>query len=146
MYKKFLSVISVAAIATSVCAGLSFKETYAAESYPIQEFLMGIADTDRNVNISGNSLKSDIFNGTGSEKWSLNYISDGVYEIAGNGGILTANNNSVTIEKDSDKASQRWKIESVQKDFDGYNLYYKIVSNEDKALTFNPEFRYFCIV
>lgn len=143
MYKKFLSVISVATLATSFCCinTDSAVESYAAESYPVQEFLIGIADTDRNVNVSGASIKSDVFNGTDSEKWSLNYVSDGVYEIAGNGGVLTASSNGTVIEKDSDKASQRWKIEGVQKDFDGYNLYYKIVSSEDssKALTFSPD-------
>lgn len=134
--------VSVATLATSFCCmDLGSVETYASESYPVQEFLIVIADTDRNINVSGNSVRSDIFNGTDSEKWFLNYVSDGVYEIAGNGGILTANGNGIAIEKDSDKPSQRWKIEGVQKDFDGYNLYYKIVSNEDnsKALTFSPD-------
>lgn len=140
MHRKFLSVLSSAIILTAVCGDFDFKETYAAESYPVQEFMLSIADTDRNVNVSGTLLKSDIFNGTDSEKWSLTYVSDGVYEIAGNGGVITGSGNNVTIEKDSDKTSQRWRIEGVQKDFDGYNLYYKIVSNEDtsKALTFNP--------
>lgn len=142
MYKKFLSVVSVAVLATSFCCmDTGSVESYAAESYPVQEFLIGIADTDRNVNVSGASIKSDVFNGTDSEKWSLNYVSDGVYEIAGNGGVLTVSGNGTAIEKDSDKASQRWKIEGVQKDFDGYDLYYKIVSSEDssKALTFSPD-------
>lgn len=38
-------------------------------------------------------------------------------------------------------SAQRWNIVGVQNDFDGYALYYKIVSNADsnQALTFSPE-------
>ncbi|MDE6789813.1 MAG: RICIN domain-containing protein, partial [Ruminococcus sp.] len=44
----------------------------------------------------------------------------------------------VSLAADSDGANQRWKIESVQKDFEGFDLYYKITSNVDstKALTY----------
>lgn len=119
----------------------------AAVSYPVQEFRMGIGDTNRNVNISGYSdgslLNSWTTNGADNEKWTLNYISDGVYEIvnAATGYVMTNNNGSCTIAKDIDGANQRWQITGVEKDFDGYYLYYKIVSNGDtsQALTFQPE-------
>lgn len=143
--KKIVStVLSVTTMIAAIPLGFKAErfEAFAAESYPVQKFLMGISDTDRSVNASGTSLKSDTSNGTSSEEWSLNYVSDGVYEIVSgaNGNILTSSGNGVTLAKDTDSASQRWKIEGVQKDFDGYYLYYKVVSNADssKALTFNP--------
>lgn len=112
----------------------------AAVSYPVQYFRMGMADTDANVNASGTSVAPGAQNGTNAEKWSLNYVSAGVYEIvsADSGLILTANGSGVGLAKDTDAAGQRWKIEGVQKDFDGYDLYYKITSNADssKSLTY----------
>ncbi|MBR3631338.1 MAG: RICIN domain-containing protein [Oscillospiraceae bacterium] len=112
----------------------------AAVSYPVQYFRLGMADTDANVNASGASLAPGDQNGTNAEKWSLNWISDGVFEIvsADSGLILTVNGSGVSLAKDTDAAGQRWKIEGVKKDFDGYYLYYKITSNADssKALTF----------
>ncbi len=120
----------------------------AAVSYPVQEFLMGIGDTNRNVNISamdaGTPATSAKQSGTDNEKWTLNYIDAGVYEIvsAASGQVLTADASGyATLTVDTDAANQRWKIASVEKDYDGYALYYSIVSNADsnKALTFIPE-------
>ncbi len=116
-------------------------------SYPVQQFRMGIADTNRNVNISeaesGAPVTSDRNNGTSAENWYLNYISAGVYEIvsADTGLVLTAESGSCTVSADTDAANQRWNITSVQKDFEGFDLYYKITSNADssKALTFTPD-------
>ena len=72
---------------------------------------------------------------------SLNYISAGVYEIVNSktGLLVTSENGVAKLLKDTDAANQRWKIESVQKDFDGYSLYYKVVSNADSkvGLTFD---------
>lgn len=138
------TILSAVTLITAIpfCSDNSLINVSAAETYPVQKFLMGISDTDRSVNASGSILKSDTSNGTKAEKWSLNYVSDGVYEIVSSesGNILTSSGNSVTLDKDTDNASQRWKIEGVQKDYDGYYLYYKVVSNTDssKALTFNP--------
>ncbi|MDE5765379.1 MAG: RICIN domain-containing protein [Ruminococcus sp.] len=113
---------------------------YAASSYPVQEFRLAMADTDHNVTASGVQLAPAELEGTNSEKWSLNYVSDGVYEIvnSSNGYILTANGSGVTLAADTDGTNQRWKIEGVQKDFEGFDLYYKITSNADstKALTY----------
>ena len=113
----------------------------AAVSYPVQYFRLGMADTDANVNASEARLIPDAQNGTNAEKWSLNWVQSGVYEIvsADSGLILTANGSGVSLAKDTDGANQRWKIEGVKKDFDGYYLYYKITSNADssKALSFS---------
>ncbi|OUM62702.1 carbohydrate-binding module family 13 protein [Piromyces sp. E2] len=49
------------------------------------------------------------------------------------GKILTINGNSVFLDNDNDNSNQRWTIEGVQKDYDGYYLYYKITSNYDKS-------------
>lgn len=126
--------------------GLFFSTgVFAAVDYPKQEFRFGIADTDRNITIlkaeEGSTLTSSNIQGTLDEKWTLNYISAGVYEIVNSktGLLVTSENGVAKLLKDTDAANQRWKIESVQKDFDGYSLYYKVVSNADSkvGLTFD---------
>ena len=42
----------------------------------------------------------------------------------------------VSLSDNSNAEEQNWKIEGVDKDFDGYYLYYKITSNSSKALTY----------
>lgn len=135
-------------IFTGIVAAPVFCQTAeAAESYPVQKFRIGISNTNRNVCTSGTSdgvlLSSQTTSGTDREKWTLNYISDGVYEIvsAATGYVMTNSGSSCTIAKDTDAANQRWEITGTEKDFDGYFLYYKIVSHADttQALTFSPE-------
>lgn len=134
-------VMSLSAVVFS--ADTQFVDTIdanAAEAYPVQEFLMGISDTNQNVNASGTILETDAQNGSNTEKWSLNFVSDGVFEIVSSdsGNILTAGSNGVSLAKDIDGADQRWRIDGVQKDFDGYYLYYKITNNvSGKALTYS---------
>ena len=136
----------VAKIATfSTIFGAGAISAFAAVDYPVQEFRFGIGNTDRNITISGKNagdyLSSASIKGTTDEKWSLNYISAGVYEIVNSatGMIVTNENGLATLAKDTDGANQRWKIEAIEKDFDGYDLYYKVVSNADptQALTFD---------
>lgn len=126
--------------------GLFFSTgVFAAVDYPKQEFRFGIADTDRNITIlkaeEGSTLTSSKIQGILDEKWTLNFISTGVYEIVNSktGLLVTSENGVAKLLKDTDAANQRWKIESVQKDFDGYSLYYKVVSNADSkvGLTFD---------
>jgi len=126
--------------------GLFFSTgVFAAVDYPKQEFRFGIADTDRNITIlkaeEGSTLTSSKIQGSLDEKWTLNFISTGVYEIVNSktGLLVTSENGVAKLLKDIDAANQRWKIESVQKDFDGYALYYKVVSNADSkvGLTFD---------
>lgn len=115
----------------------------AASSYPVQEFRLGIFDTNRNVNLVDGAVTSAKLNGTDTEKWSVNFVSDGVFELMSSNGstLLTASGTAVTAAADTNAASQRWQIIPVQNDFDGYALYYKVVSNADtsKALTFDPD-------
>ena len=109
-------------------------------SYPLQYFRIGIGDTDNNIVISGTSLVPSHHSGKSHEKWYVNYKSAGVFQIcnASNNQVLTANGQSVSVANNSNSAAQNWKIEGVQKDYDGYYLYYKITSNADssKALTY----------
>ena len=147
--------VSAAAFDPAGLAQMSVKASAAASdfSYPVQQFRMGIADTNRNVNISaaeaGAPVTSAKNNGTSAENWYLNYISAGVYEIvsADTGLVLTAESGYCTVSSDTDAANQRWNITSVQKDFEGYDLYYKITSNADssKALTFTPDTNSFAL-
>lgn len=123
---------------------LSGTAEAADASYPVQEFRMGISDTDRNINLhsdeTGDYLSTQTQNGTAAEKWYLHYVSAGVYEIvsAQTGCIITNENGLAVMSPDTDGANQRWKIVPVEQDFEGYDLYYKIVSNADNgaALTF----------
>lgn len=141
--KKIIAGFTSAAVLCSlaaVCLPNEAEVSAADTSYPLQYFRLGMADTDANVNAAGNSLAPASANGTNAEKWSLNWVSEGVYEIvsADSGKILTANGSGISLAADSDGASQRWKIEVVQKDFEGFGLYYKITSNADssKVLTY----------
>ena len=144
IHRKLLSVMTALTVcaASGVLTGISDEELHAqaAASYPVQEFRLAMADTDNNITASGAALMPSVLQGTDAEKWSLHYVSDGVFEIASsaNGYILTANGSNVTLAADTDGAAQRWKIEGVEKDFEGNYLYYKIVSNADasKSLTY----------
>ncbi|MBQ8724688.1 MAG: RICIN domain-containing protein, partial [Oscillospiraceae bacterium] len=93
----------------------------AAASYPVQRFQIGISDTNRNVNAEDSFVKSAVQNGTSAENWTLNFVSSGVFEIvsSANGQVLTSNGSDVALANDSDGANQRWKIEGVDKDYDG---------------------------
>ncbi|MBQ8724934.1 MAG: RICIN domain-containing protein [Oscillospiraceae bacterium] len=155
--KKFKRIFSgfIAAVtvftAMPAIASTSTETAEAAASYPVQEFRIGISNTNRNVNITGTTAGSQLnswtTNGVDNEKWTLNYISAGVYEIVNvaTGMVITGNGSgAVTIAADSNGAAQRWKIEGVQKDFEGYYLYYKITNNSTgQALTFLPDGNYF---
>lgn len=117
----------------------------ASADYPVQEFRLAIGDTSQNISISdtknGSYLNSQKIQGTQNEKWSLNYVSNGTYEIVNSatGYIVTNNNGRAAIAPDVDGANQRWNIVGVDKDFEGYYINYKIVSSSDSntALTFN---------
>ena len=138
-----LSAVTVVTCAAGVMHMLTETTAEAAASYPLQRFQMGISDTNRNVNAEDSSVKSAVQNGTSAENWTLNYIEGGVCEIVStaNGQILTSNGSDIALSNDTDGANQRWKIEGVEKDYDGYYLYYKIVSNADasQALTFSTD-------
>ncbi|MDE6089007.1 MAG: RICIN domain-containing protein [Oscillospiraceae bacterium] len=143
IHKRILSALTSAGICASAFSGIlpgnlsGEISVYAAENYPVQEFRLAMADTDNHITASGTALMPSEMQGTDAEKWSLNYVSDGVFEIvsSSNGYILTANDSGVTLAVDNDGANQRWKIEGVEKDFDGYYLYYKITSNADSTKT-----------
>ena len=109
-------------------------------SYPLQYFRIGIGNTDNNVVASGSSLSPSHHTGKNIEKWYLNYKSANTFQIANasNNQLLTANGSKVTLSNDSNSSSQNWTIEGVQKDYDGYYLYYKIINSGDnsKALTY----------
>lgn len=121
----------------------------ASTTYPVQELRFGIGDTDRSISISDTteqayiSSLSEFDAGTDAAKWYLNYISAGVYEIVNSatGYLLTDENGLAVTSPDVDGNNQRWQITAVQQDSEGYDLYYKIVSNADSnaALTFDAD-------
>ncbi|MGN0484327.1 MAG: RICIN domain-containing protein, partial [Lachnospiraceae bacterium] len=116
-------------------------------AYPVQKFRIGIGDTNRNINISGfgdhSALNSWITNGEENEKWYLQYMQEGVYKIINSrtGKLITAQAGGCTIASDENSSAQLWKIEGVEKDFNGAYLYYKITSVADpnQALTFRTD-------
>ena len=109
-------------------------------SYPLQYFRIGIGNTDNNIVASDSSLAPSHHTGKNNEKWYLNYKSSNSFQIvnASNNQVLTANGSKVTLSNNSNSSSQNWTIEGVQKDYDGYYLYYKIINSRDnsKALTY----------
>ena len=109
-------------------------------SYPLQYFRIGIGNTDNNVVASDSSLAPSHHTGKNIEKWYLNYKSANSFQIvnASNNQLLTADGSKVTLSNNSNSSSQNWTIEGVQKDYDGYYLYYKIINSGDnsKALTY----------
>lgn len=115
----------------------------ASETYPVQQFRLGIGDTDRVVSSTEEAaLHSQQMDGTVQEKWSLHYVSEGVYEIVSSatGEVVTYQNGTCVLAPDTDQPSQCWQITAVEQDFEGYDLYYKITSVEDNSLsmTFQP--------
>lgn len=120
-----------------------------AATFPIQEFRFGIYNTNRNISKAADEyVSSSTATGGDSEKFHLNYIREGVFEIANkNGELMTSKNGLAIFSKDADDKSKRWSIRGVQKDFDGYYLYYKVVSCADTnlALTFKPNTNSFAL-
>lgn len=152
LFKKITGITVSAIMSLSVVTANEFisdksQLTAAAAdfTYPVQEFRIAVSDTNRNLNIysseEGSYLNSQTLCGTDNEKWYLNYINEGVYEIVSSetGYLITNENGFAVMKKDTDGENQRWKIEAVEQDFDGFDLYYKIVSNSDSSvgLTFN---------
>ena len=109
-------------------------------SYPLQYFRIGIGNTDNNVVASSSSLAPSHHTGQNKEKWYLNYKSANSFQIvnASNNQVITGNGTSVSLANNSNSSAQNWSIEGVQKDYDGYYLYYKILNGGDnsKALTY----------
>jgi pectin lyase len=109
-------------------------------TYPLQYFRLAIGDTDNNITASGTSLVPSHQTGKTNEKWYVNYIKTNVFQIinVSNNQLITASENNVSLANNSNSDSQNWKIEGVDKDYDGYYLYYKITNNADssKSLTY----------
>ena len=103
--------------------------------YLIQYFRLAIGDTDNNVIASDSSLAPSHHTGNKNEKWYVNYQSENVFKIgnASNNKLLTSSEDKVSLSDDSDSEEQKWKIEGVEKDYDGYFLYYTISSNSDSS-------------
>ncbi len=139
MKKRAYAALTAAALLCSTLPVLPAVAVSAAEiAYPAQYFRLGMADTDANVTASGTSLVPSAIKGTAAEKWSLNWVSDGVFEIvnAADGLLLTAEGSGVALEQDTDGENQRWEIKGVEQDFDGYDLYYRVTSTNGTSLTY----------
>ena len=111
-----------------------------AQAYPLQYFRLFIGDTNNVVSSSGSSLAPSKQAGSNNEKWYVNNKGSNVFQLVnvGTGKVLTASGSKVVLANNSNSSSQNWKIEGVQKDYEGYYLYYKITSNADstKSLLF----------
>ncbi len=156
LFKRMISLLTTAAIMCSAAVmnitasgGSALTAIAASTDYPVQELRFGIGDTNRSFSISdtadGSYVSSlgELYTGTEHAKWYLNYISAGVYEIVSSatGYVLTNQGGLAVISPDTDAANQRWQITPVEQDSEGYDLYYKIVSNADTnaALTFDAD-------
>ena len=157
MKHKLTALLAAFTMAVSVMPSIPAMQVTAAGadafSYPVQEFRFGIGDTNRSITISGTDsgdyVSSAEFLGNRTQKWYLNYIASGVYEIVNSqtGYVLTNEGGLAVTSPDTDGANQRWQITAVSQDFEGNDLYYKIVSNADNtaALTFDTESNSFSV-
>ena len=149
MMKKTISMTTAAALSLGLAALLPQSLTASAYSdkYAVQEFRFGIGDTNRSISISAQdsgayaSSVTPEDDYTRDSKWSLNFISTGVYEIVNSatGMLLTNDSGVAVISPDVDGDNQRWSIDGVEKDSEGYMLYYKVTASDGTALTFSPE-------
>lgn len=108
-------------------------------SYPAQAVHFGAYTTNRNLNNAGGAANTQKAAGVDSEDWRIDYVSAGVYQIVSlaDGKYLSANGTACTLTAKTADNSQIWNIESVEKDFEGYDLYYKITSvSTGAALTY----------
>lgn len=154
--KRIIGGFTSLALSLTMLSGMNFQDKVndmtaeaTSSSYAVQELRFGIGDTNRSISISDTadgsyiSSLSELYTGSDNSKWYLNYISSGVYEIinSATGYALTDENGLAVISPDTDAANQRWQITPVQQDSEGYDLYYKIVSNADtnSALTFDAD-------
>ena len=157
MKHKLTALLAALTMAVSMMPSIPAMPVTAAGadafSYPVQEFRFGIGDTNRSITISGTDsgdyVSSAEFLGNRTQKWYLNYIASGVYEIVNSqtGYVLTNEGGLAVTAPDTDGASQRWQITAVSQDFEGNDLYYKIVSNADSTavLTFDTESNSFSV-
>ena len=157
MKHKLTALLAAFTMAVSVMPSIPAMQVTAAGadtlSYPVQEFRFGIGDTNRSITISGTNsgdyVSSAEFLGDRTQKWYLNYIASGVYEIVNSqtGYVLTNEGGLAVTSPDTDGANQRWQITAVSQDFEGNDLYYKIVSNADSTavLTFDTESNSFSV-
>jgi len=147
MKQRLLRILTAASLLSAQFAVFPAELTaVAAETrYPVQQFRFGIGDTNRSLVISGTNSGDYVssYTGTGerNEKWYLNYISAGTYEIvnAATGYILTNNAGLPVLQPDTDAANQRWKIAGTEKDAEGYYLYYTVTASDGTVLTFKPD-------
>ena len=141
--KKFKSILlSLIMVFTAVFGffpqALNYVTSADALSYPVQAVNFSAFTTDRNLNLSGTALDAKKASGSVTENWSINYISEGVYNICSmsDGQYLTAGQNGLTVSPE-DSVSARWNITGTDKDFEGYYLYYKITNiSTGKAITY----------
>lgn len=133
---RFLRAVILAATLLGSAGGASAQNS----TYPVQEFRIGIGGTDRNVvgtaTAAGSPLASATNAGTRLEKWSLTFVSTGVYEIVNSqsGHVVTHVDGRAVTSPDVDGANQRWRIVPVAKDFEGFDLLYKIVGDANTSL------------
>lgn len=135
---------------TFLMAILAFSALCAAEvRYPVQEFRLGIGNTDRNLSGVSKSVHvaSETFLGEKSQKWSLDYVRAGAYKIVNSetGKVLANRNGLAIMADDGEETDQCWRIVAVEKDFEGYDLYYKIVTdaNPDEGLSLDSAGNFF---
>lgn len=135
------AILTVLAILSSLLGILPAGSVSAADmtAYPAQAVHFGAYTTNRNLNNAGSAANTQKAAGANSEDWRIDYVSAGVFQIVSlaDGKYLTANGTACTLTAKAADSSQNWNIESVQKDFEGYDLYYKITSvSTGAALTY----------
>ncbi len=143
--KKILSFLTSLVMVFALMTGViitdinDYVSAADTSSYPVQAMNFAAFTTNRNMNLTGTAVKTQKAAGAAEENWRIDYVSDGVYNIVSmsDGKYLTAEGTKCTVSSKTGNTAQQWKIEGVTKDFEGYNLYYKIISvSAGTALTY----------
>lgn len=146
MDKKYSVVISILTMITMVItfipniANTGIRTVFAESTlYPVQAVNLSVYSTNRNLNVSENTVNTQKLDGSSSQNWQIEYVSSGVYNIINisNGQYLTANGTECITTNKNSQDTQNWNIIGVTTDFDGYFLYYKIINvSTGDALTY----------
>lgn len=138
--EKCISLLTAGMMAVGVATAMPMEKTVsAADTYPVQAVNFGAYTTNRNLNLEGNTVNTQVEAGELSENWEIVWVSDGVYQIVNfsDDSYLSASGGSCVTAAASGGAEQQWNITGVDQDSEGEYLYYKItnVSTGD-ALTY----------
>lgn len=125
---------------------------WGAANYPEQAINIAAYNSLRNINLSGYANGSDlntwVYNGETNGDWYVEYVSQGIFKIRNRttGTYITQSDCKAVLDATDSDQNQEWKIEGVNQDFLGFNLYYKITNaGTGEALTYHSAGNYIAL-